>query len=118
MAFDYSDMQETATELLTEFNQGVIKLIKVVDGTGPSYDPGDPTETEFDLVGTVRGVESKYVDNKLILESDLQVTVAVHATQVPEMSDKISIDGKIVDIVKIMPVPPAGVIVVNRIFVR
>ena len=57
-------------------------------------------------------------ENKLIYETELQVTVAVHSTQVPRMSAKISIDGKIVDIFKIMPSPPAGVIVVNRIVVR
>lgn len=118
MVFDYAGIQETATELLTEFNQGEIKLIKITDGTGPSYDPGDPTKTEFDLVGTVRGVEAKYVDDKLIFESDLQVTVAVLSAQVPAMPDKINIDGKEFDIIKIMPIPPAGVTIVNRIFVR
>ena len=118
MAFDYLGIQKTATELLTEFNQGVIKLIKVTGGTGPSYDPGVPTKTEFVLRGVVRGVETKYVDNKLIFESDLQVTVEVHITQAPLMADKISIDGKEFDIIKIMPVPPAGVTIVNRIFVR
>ena len=118
MTFDYGRMQSTASKLLTNFNQGDIKLIKVTDGTGPAYDPGDPVETPYDLNGTVRGVAAKYVDNTLIRATDLQVTAAVHATEVPTLKDKLSIDGTKYDIIKIIKVPAAGTTITNIIFVR
>jgi hypothetical protein len=111
-------MQATASKLLKTFNQGTIKLIKITDGTGPAYDPGDPVPTPYDLDGTVRGVSSKYVDGTLVLESDLQVTAAVHAIQTPTLKDKVSIDGNEYAIIKIIKIPAAGTTITNIIIVR
>ena len=118
MAFDYSSLAGTATDLLTEFNQGTLKLIKVANGTGSAFDPGTPTETEYDVVGTVKGVDKKYIDGTLIQTGDLEVIINVHATQVPTLKDKISIDGSKYEIIQVSPTPPAGSTIVNKIIVR
>lgn len=114
----YTEMQGIATDLLTEFNQGVIQLVRRTQGNGPGYNPGDPAEAIHTLKGAARGVSKRFVDGTLIVESDLQVTVAVHPTVKPLPTDAIRIDGRDYQIVAIKPIPPAGVTVSNVIIFR
>lgn len=110
----YQEMQDTATELLTEFNQGVIQFIPVIDGAN---DWDAKTEgTAINISATVKGAASKYWSD-LITQSDLEVTSAVFS-QIPKMDGLISIDGSKKQIIQIDPIPAAGITVAWRIFVK
>lgn len=114
MADFYQEMQDTATELLTEFKQGVIQFIPVIDGIN-DWD----AKTEGAPIGisaTVRGAASQYWSD-LITQSDLEVTSAVFS-QAPAMNGLISIDGSKKQIIQIDPIPAAGITVAWRIFVK
>lgn len=113
----YDDMQKIATDLLTQFNQGKIVLLKGGKGVGPAYNPGEVPPVEIPLAGVARGVLKKYVNGTTIVESDMQLTVAV-STVAPTMDDAIQIDGRRYKIVGIKPIPPAGTVVANNIIFR
>lgn len=107
-------MQDTATELLTEFNQGVIQFVPMVDGANEwdAKTEGAP----IDISATVKGAVSQYW-SELITQSDLEVTSAVFS-QAPTMDGLISIDGSKKQIIQIDPIPAAGTPVAWRIFVK
>lgn len=122
----YDDMQNVASDVLKDFKQGTIKYIEVVPGSGDADDPGAATENVFTLDGAARGVASKYVDNSLILATDLQVTASVKAVNssnvvvdlTPENNGFIEIDAIRHKIVKIMKKPEAGTTVAIVFVVR
>jgi len=105
----YDEMRDLAKEILDEFKQGEIALIKVTPGTGPISDPGPSTETVIELSGaTARGVKTKYVINGLANASDLQVTMHTKGPM-PEQRDHMSVDGIRFKIKEIVALPAAGI---------
>lgn len=79
----YDEMQEIATELLTEFNQGNISLVVSVPTGGTEWKPTGGVQFIFDAQGVVRGVSSKYIMRGLAIEGDKEITTAV----IPNLSD-------------------------------
>lgn len=115
----YDDMQKLATEILTEFKQGVIQLVTVTPGNGPAHNPGPATETTVTLVGAVaRGIKFKYVQMGLGVASDMQVTHSVQQGATPAINGFVIIDGVRYKIVNIVDKPGAGVIVAHTLIVR
>lgn len=116
----YPDFRETATELLTEFQQGAIALVQLAAPTpgSPAWQPGTRTPTSRTLVGTVTGVPAKYVDGKRVLASDLFLVAAVLEGVTPSLEDKITLDSKTHQIISLLPVPAVGTAVVWRFIVR
>lgn len=121
MAFDYGEMQGIARELLTEFKQGTIQIEKVTPGNGPVYKPG-PSGTSFTTVpgAVARNVKGEYVTLGLAVATDRQFTMAPFADAVknPVETDFVLVDGVRFKIVKILPVPPAGTVVVYHVIFR
>jgi hypothetical protein len=108
--FDYGKMTDTASRLLKRFNQGVIRYIEAGPSTGPAWNPTPGADVTTELDGFATGVAAEYVDGKSVLATDLMVTAAVF-DRVPTMSGRLEIDGKEVQIVKIMAKPAAGTVV-------
>lgn len=105
----YDEMQIVASEIITEFAQGLVQFVRTVPGTGPAYDPGAPTETTVTVPATATGVNRRYVDGTQILQSDLQVIIPGDVGFMPQMSDRIVIDGRSYSaIVSVKQVPAAG----------
>jgi len=120
----YDDMQSVASELLAEFNQGVIAYIRVTPGVGPAHDPGPATETPVPVDATARGVKFKYVQNGLALATDLQVTAAAIPALITDFANEtvvrgfVTIDGLRYKIVQAIPKPAAGVPAAFTLIVR
>jgi hypothetical protein len=119
-SFDYSRIQSTASRLLARFAQGTVTLTRTTPGTpDPStpWIPAAPTVATYTLDATVAAVGDKFVDGTTILATDRMVTAAAFGTE-PGPGDTLSIDGKVVTIVKQMRVPAAGTLVAWRFIVR
>lgn len=115
----YQEMQDIATNLLTEFNQGVIEYGVITPGGGPVDNPGPSVTTWTTLKGAVaKGVSEKYVRLSLAVATDLQVTMMVTAGIVPDMKDMVRIDGVQSKIVAIAPKPAAGTVAAYILIVR
>lgn len=118
--FDYSRMAGTATRLMERFQQGAVVLTRAeTEEPDPAtpWEPGAATETTFALKATVKGVSDQYVDGTTILATDLEVTCAVFGAA-PLPSDKLTIDGRPVTVVRVMTVPAAGTPVAHKFIVR
>ena len=113
----YSEMQDLATELLTEFNQGVIKYIEAGATSGDPFTPTQGAPTEYTLNAVAKGVEFKYVKEGYISASDIQITAAVFGTE-PSQSGVIDIDGREKQIIAVQQIPAAGIPVAWAIFVK
>ena len=113
----YDEMQGVARDLLQQFNQGVIKLISIGPGAGPSYDPGPGTESSITLPGAVcRGVKMKYVMLGLAAATDFQVTMPGNLS--PKLADFVEVDGKRLKVVNLITKPAAGTPVVHTVIIR
>lgn len=116
MSFDYARMAATAKRLLTEFNQGSLSAVEVTTtaGAGP-FDPPSEAAVSTQRQGVARGVSSQFVDGVNILSTDLQLML--EATDI-DVGSRVTVDGKPVTVLRVDSIPPSGVTVVTRVFVR
>ncbi|AHJ10701.1 hypothetical protein P106B_18 [Rhizobium phage vB_RglS_P106B] len=114
----YDEMQNIASDVLSEFKQGTINYIKIVPGAGPADDPGPSTPTPYALDAVAKGVSFKFVKDGLALSTDLTVTAAVRSDLVPDMKGFIEIDGVRYKIVQDISTPAAGTRAVWKWIVR
>ena len=103
--FNYARMTETASRLLSDFNQGTLIYIQPGEQTGPEYNPVTGPSSEYSISGTkASGSEkSRYVNDGYISSSDVLLKVAVFEVE-PTMSGEVSINGRIHQIVMVDPV--------------
>lgn len=115
----YDEMQQIATNVLGEFNQGVIKLIQLkTPENGTPDDPGELTEVVTELKGVVSGITFKYLKEGYNAVTDFEATVAVVQGVQPLEGDFLEVDGVQYKIIKDVSVPAAGVNVVWKFIVR
>lgn len=114
----YKDMQNITSDILSEFQQGSVKLIKITPGSGPADNPGPSTEQEYELNAAVNGVSFKFVSAGFAVESDLQVIASVLEGVTVNPCDQIEIDGLRYKIISDRSTPAAGVKVAWKFIVR
>jgi hypothetical protein len=125
----YGEMADIATDLLTEFQQATVKLVRTGTTGGKPYNPVAGQSVKYTFKGaTVRGVSSKYIDGKDIITTDMQVSLSVaqfdetgavvSPSVRPLVTDKLEINGKLFNIIADKTVPPAGVAVAYIIIFR
>ena len=104
----YDRLAGTAYNMMIRFG-GPGVLIREVEGAGPSYDPGDPTETEYAITAVV--VPSEYRDRSGTLIEDATSTAYVAAKGlaiVPQTQDRLLWSGRDYRVVRVMPIDPSG----------
>jgi hypothetical protein len=113
----YDRMRITTTRLLDKYAQGVVEIGTSSSAAGANeWDAPTVTTTWTEIDAVVSGVSSQYVDGTNVLASDRQVL----CQGVVSLADNvmIRIDGRVVSIVRIMPIPSAGEPVATRFIVR
>ena len=115
----YNDMANVALGVISDFQQGVLALERrtLVAGANP-WDPASTTTATFPVVGVVSAVDRRYVDGNTVLVTDRMAILPVKslpASVVPEMADRLLIDGEPTTIKKILRIPEAGTIIVYRL---
>ena len=114
----YNDMQNIATDLITEFKQGVIQYVDVTAGGGPPDNPGTPTEVFHTVDAVARGVSFKYVDGTSIFSTDEQITISGDQVFTPNGDGFVMVDTIRYKVVKIVRKPAAGTAVAYTIIYR
>lgn len=114
----YDELQSIASEIMSEFKQGTVNLIKITPGTGPADNPGAATSVSHSLDAVVKGVSFKYVSQGLAVSSDLEITASVIDSVIPSEKDFIQIDGTQYKIVQLINIPAAGTQVTWKFIVR
>lgn len=116
----YTDLKAVTDKLLgpgSKFAQGTMLLRRLTPGTGPAYNPGPPTVTDYPLSGTATGVDRYRADGVLVLVGDRMAIVAV-PQELPTPADKLIIDTVEHQILKFDLIPPAGTPVACIIYAR
>ena len=122
----YAEMQEVATEVIGEFQQGEIKLETVTETVGDEpWIVGSSTIT-YVLSGVAKPVDRKFVDGTLVVATDIEVVCSVRATRThidgaqltpvvadidPHMDDWVIVDTKRRKVKKVRRIPEAGTVV-------
>ena len=114
----YDDLQAVATELLTEFDQGDVKLIKVSSNSTAPDDHSVQNETSYDLKAVVKGVSAKYLKEGFASVGDLEMTCAVEENIEPTINDFVVIKDLRYKIVQDFSVPAAGSVVARKFLLR
>ena len=118
----YTDMVNTAFEVVNEFRQGVLALERRTPAaaSGQPWDPDAPSISTYDVVGTVQAVDRRLVDGTTVLATDrlaLLPAKALPANVVPAITDRLIIDGEPTTIKRVLRVPEAGIVIVYRLVV-
>lgn len=118
MTFDYSRAASTAERLIRRFGaKGAIRREK--PGTGPSYDPGDPTITDHHAHIVLTAFTNREIDGQRILATDIKALVEPSVGAEPKTTDLlISPDGAILTIVNVDLVRPGTTTVLYKLQVR
>ncbi len=116
--FNYPRAQATALRLLEKFGQSG-SIIRDVPGSGPVWDPGDPTPTPYRCVAAILATEMKDVDGTLVKSTDRTAYVAAKGLVIePTTTDRLVFNDKSYTIVKVAPLEPSNVVIYHKLFVR
>jgi hypothetical protein len=116
--FDYARAQATALRLLDKFGQAG-EIWRDVPGSGPVWDPGEPTIQKTPCTLAVLRFDNKDIDGTLIKASDKKVYIAAKGLAiVPVTTDKLMIGGVSHSLVRVMPLNPAGTSVYYEVQAR
>lgn len=106
----YQRMQNTASRLLKQFEQGTIIYNAPGTNTGSAHSPVMGPPTPYTLDATASGVGQMYRNSTLIVETDKLVTAAVFAVP-PTVEGTVDIDGVTHQVVQVKQIPAAGLAV-------
>lgn len=107
-----------ADKLLKQFKQGDIVLVQTVTTPAPNpWDAPVTTELRTPLDAIAKGVSEQYVDGVTILSTDIEIVSAAPLVAT-KVSDFIEIDGKTTTLLRIIPIPAAGLTVAHKFLVR
>lgn len=117
-AFDYAKPLATANRLIARFGQrGAIR--RLTPGNGPSYNPGQPTATNYPADFAIVSFMAKEVDGTRILQSDRKALLSPGSlTITPTTADQIIIGGVVYSIQNVDVLAPAGTAVLYTIQCR
>lgn len=116
--FNYARAQTTALRLLDKFGAAG-EIHRDVPGSGPIYDPGEPTVQKSPCTAAILAIELKDVDGTLVKSTDQTAYVAAKGLAIePTTTDRLMFNGKSYTIVKVGPIQPAATIVYHKLFVR
>ena len=116
MAFNYANARATAERLIANFGQSA--TLTQTANTGTDY---NPTLTETDYTCTLAVIDYKQsdIDGTVILKDDKKAIISTSGlTVTPTKADKLTIGGVVHDIVEIMPLSPAGIVIIWQAQIR
>lgn len=108
--FDYERAAATAQRLIDKFGQrGSLRV--ETPGSGPSYDPGEPTLTDHDATMAVLKFHKDDIDGTRIEATDKRILIAAKDLAVEPATDHRVVDaaGKAYSVIDVDPLSPAGV---------
>ena len=111
--FDYLESRDDADELIEDFGQSV--ALRRASASGDAWDP-TVTTADYSTFAAVLDYSARQIDGLNILVTDRRALVAAGPLTALGItgiapSDAIVIDGVAVPVVRVMPLNPAGVIV-------
>lgn len=112
-SFDYIESRADADELIEEFGQSV--SLRRASSTGPAHDP-TVTTADYATLAAILDYNSRQIDGESILVTDRRALVAagpLTALGITSIAppDSLVVGGVAVPVVRVMPLSPAGTVV-------
>lgn len=112
-AFDYIESRDDADELIEEFGQ--IVAVRRTSSTGNEWDP-TVTTADYTTLAAILDYNSRQIDGENILITDRRALIAAGPLTTLGINsiappDSIVVGGVAVPVVRVMPLNPAGVLV-------
>ena len=105
----YERLANTAYNMMIRFG-GPGTLVREVEGSGPSYDPGEPTTTPYEVNAVVVPTEARDRSGTLIEDATSTAYIAAKGLAiVPQTQDRLLWSGRDYRVVRVMPLDPSGV---------
>lgn len=116
--FDYARAAATAERLIAKFGAtGAIR--RETPGSGPSYDPGEPTITDHPARLVISAFSNREIDGQRILSTDKKATVEPAIGIEPKTTDLlVDADGSTFTIVHVDVLRPATTTLLWKLQVR
>lgn len=111
--FDYLESRDDADELIAEFGQVV--AVRRTSSTGPAHDPTVST-ADYTTLAAILDYNSRQIDGQNILLTDRRALIAAGPLTALGITgitppDHLIVGGVAVPVVRVMPLNPAGVVV-------
>lgn len=114
----YSDMAQTAHDLLVEFGQSVT-LTRLTPG---AYDPNTGTATVVKTTQSGKGAVLDYgnrdIDGTIVKTGDRNLILSAIGLVLPLVGDEVTVGATIYKITNVKPLSPAGVLVIAECNLR
>lgn len=113
MAFDYADARDTADELIEDFGQSV--SLRRTSASGVAWDPTNVT-ADYATTAAILDYNARQIDGENILVTDRRALVAAGPLTALGITgiappDALVVAGVAVPIVRVVPLAPAGTVV-------
>lgn len=118
MTFDYTEIAETADELLAEFGQAVVLSRKAAGSYNPATGAQAVTTTTQTGVGVLLDHESRDIDGTMIQRDDQRLLLSSDLVTTPVVDDLVAVGGTSYTIKSIKVLAPAGLVVMYDCNVR
>lgn len=108
-----AEVQEAIASIedVTEPDRSKAVLLRNGATTGPDYDPTVGPDGQYPVNVLLGSFTVKEIDGTLIQSSDVKVTIAADALSIePTQQDRIEIGGEAHEVVEVMPLKPAGIV--------
>lgn len=116
--FDYARAAQTAERLIRKFG-AVGAIRRETPGSGPSYDPGEPTLTDHPAHIVVTSYTNREIDGQRILATDRKAYVEPTVGVEPTTSDLlVTPDGSTLAVIDVTLLRPATTTVLYVLQVR
>jgi len=117
-AFNYGRPKATADRLIARFGQAGT-LRRMLPGSGPAYDPGEPSPDDYAATFAVLDFNGREIDGSRVLATDKKILLANGALAIqPTLSDKLVIGDVEHSIINIETLAPGGTVVMWTLQVR
>jgi len=116
MAFNYTGLKTTATNLIQNFG-GTVSLVVITPGTyNTATGETDNTETETEVSGVKIDFNKNEIDGTIVKANDIKIYLPADTTI--SKTDKIKLSGNTYNIIDIKEVKPGDTILYYELQVR
>lgn len=115
----YTEMQGVADELITEFEQGTVQIVRTTPSVADPSRPWDATysDTPSSVLAVVKAVRTQFVVGTRVIERAVQIVMPGSVTPEPLPKDKYIVDGRSRITYKFERIPEAGIPVAFKVWV-
>ena len=114
--FDYTNLQNTAAQLIQRFGQTATLRKTISDPNSPGYAPGVTQSTaQIEVVSETEQIRD---ESGALIGRQQRTLLAAPTTLIPAAGDEIVINGQVERIESVKPLQPGSSVIMNKIVLK